>query len=184
MAVSLAVVALAGCGHDEPAARATATAPPTVPMSAPPETFIRNVNEICSAMREQLDALPRPSSLRQVPGVAVKEIAIRRAAIGRLASLDAPAVLRAEAAALARDLRAQQRRARAVGDRARGRGRGPARAQARHGGRLQRVRRALEEGQHPAPGVGAGVGVLVVAAVEERVRRARVGDDLVLHAGS
>jgi hypothetical protein len=114
VAVSLAVLALAGCGDDEPAARATATAPPTVPMSAPAETFIRNVNEICSAMREQLDALPRPSSLRQVPGVALKEIAIRRAAIGRLAALDAPAVLRAEAAALARDLRAQQRRARAV----------------------------------------------------------------------
>ena len=115
MAVSLAVLALAGCGDDEPAARATATAaPPTVPMSAPPETFIRNVNEICSALHEQLDAVPHPASLQQVPGVAVKEIAIRRAAIDRLAALDAPAVLRAEAAALARDLRAQQRRARAV----------------------------------------------------------------------
>ena len=51
--------------------------------------------------------------------------------------------------------------------------------------RLRRVRHAvaIDEGEHPPPGVGRGVGVLLVAAVEEAVRRALVDHDLVLDAG-
>src|SRR5215213_1563306 len=53
---------------------------------------------------------------------------------------------------------------------------------------VERIRRrssalALEEREHAAPRVLAGLGVLLEAAVEERVRRAGVDDDLVLHAG-
>src|SRR5215211_6734071 len=42
---------------------------------------------------------------------------------------------------------------------------------------------APDERQHAPPGVLARLGVLLVAAVEEGVRRAGIGDDLVLDAG-